>query len=174
MILVKIFTLKKVRMHNEIKPFHSMFKGHSSFIIKRILHEVTDDDFKKQPVESRNSIQWIYGHIITERCQIIRLTGSERELPFNKLFDQGAKLLSSDNYPEITEMHDEMKKVDRELLDRLESLDESQIRKESSYNFRIDDKSVLGGIAFLLAHEGYHVGQMSYVRCLLGYKGPFG
>jgi len=161
-------------MHNEIKPLHSMFKGHSDFIIKRILDGISDDDFKKQPVESRNSIQWIYGHIITERCQILRLTGVRRQLPFDKLFDQGAKLLSSDNYPKRDEIQAEMDRVDAELLERLESLEESEIRKVSPYDFKLEDKSVLGGIAFLLAHEGYHIGQMSYVRRLLNYSGPFG
>ena len=160
-------------MLKEIKPLHCMYKLNLT-TLKMTLKDVSDEDFKKRPTENCNSLQWNFGHLTVERCHIIGLTGNERKNPWGDLFENGKPALPADQYPDLIELENEMEKISTDLLAHLENLDERRAGLKASYNFPTEDKSVLGGITFMMWHEGLHIGQMAYTRRLLSYPPVFG
>ncbi len=51
---------------------------------------------------------------------------------------------------------------------RFPELPTAELGRESPQKFPVSDTSVLGGIAFLLTHEAFHIGQLAYLRKFLG------
>jgi hypothetical protein len=54
------------------------------------------------------------------------------------------------------------------LSKRLEEIGDAELSAKCPRDFPIADKTMRGAITFLAYHEGYHVGQMAYLRKLLG------
>lgn len=56
-----------------------------------------------------------------------------------------------------------------EVLDEaLESVSADRLAEEPEIQFGMGDPTILGGVAFLAQHESYHVGQIAYLRRLVG------
>jgi uncharacterized damage-inducible protein DinB len=63
------------------------------------------------------------------------------------------------------------REVSTTLLERLRNATPEQLAASCPRSFPIEDKSVLGGLAFLTYHEGYHLGQLALMRRALGHPG---
>lgn len=57
------------------------------------------------------------------------------------------------------------------MVARLEELTEAELSAPAPRSFAIPDRSVRGAITFLAYHEGYHIGQMAFLRKWLGFPG---
>jgi uncharacterized damage-inducible protein DinB len=51
----------------------------------------------------------------------------------------------------------------------LQAASASQLQEPSPQRFPVDDPSVAAGLAFLVHHESYHLGQIGLLRRQLGY-----
>jgi hypothetical protein len=65
-------------------------------------------------------------------------------------------------------VRDAWRTVSSALADRLATLTAAELDTRAAQSFPVHDESLLGGIAFLQQHESFHIGQLAYLRRLLG------
>ncbi len=54
------------------------------------------------------------------------------------------------------------------LSGRFVEISEGELREPCAQQFPIEDRTLLGGVAFLLQHEAFHLGQLAFLRKALG------
>ena len=87
-------------MEKQIIPLFEVFNFNTGFF-QRALEDITDDDTRIIINENSNTILWIAGHLITSRCNVLKLCGSSLDSPYYELFKKGTKLQSGIKYPSI-------------------------------------------------------------------------
>jgi hypothetical protein len=73
-------------------------------------------------------------------------------------------------YPPLYELLAEWDELHEATLEYLADIPTVDLDAESAASLPTEDRSMLGGIAFLAFHEAYHVGQMGFVRKYLGFS----
>jgi DinB superfamily len=121
--------------------------------------------------ESSNPILWIAGHVANTRFGLSAMLGRKLHRPWGDIFNRSATRPAADGYPELSVIRGAWTDVGAALMARFEELTDTELRAPAPRPFPIPDKSLRGAIAFLAYHEGYHLGQMSYVRKWLGLPG---
>jgi hypothetical protein len=122
-------------------------------------------------IEHGNPMIWIAAHLAWARCGMASMLGDKPSLPLPETFGRGAVVPDEEELPQTEQVLAAWHEVSDVLTKRLTDASEAQLAATSPRSFPIADKSVLGGIAFLLYHEGYHIGQMALMRKSLGLPG---
>ena len=143
-------------------------------LLEQAVRDMSQTDLVARPADSGNSIAWIAGHMAGGRCSMARLVGLDDMNPFGELFSRGAKIQPASAYPPVSEIMAAFGNITDALSARLEEIDAAALDAEPSREFPVKDKTVLNGLAFLSFHEIYHIGQICYVRRLLGYPSIVG
>jgi hypothetical protein len=73
-----------------------------------------------------------------------------------------------EEYPSTEEILESWDRVSDILMRQLEAADTATLAAEPPFRFPVNDETVLGGVAFLAHHEGYHLGQLGLIRKALG------
>lgn len=130
-----------------------------------ILSRIPDDDLKKEISPGKNHGIWLLGHIITCEDDFALLMGKgEITYPdYQKMFGEGTKPLSHDNYTPISEMRgrwkemvEKNKKIYSELNDDVLKEPHAQLKDENDFCKTKEDICVHWQV-----HLMYHVGQLS-------------
>jgi hypothetical protein len=125
-------------------------------------------------VGDANPLLWIAAHLATARYGLGQMIGVELARPWGTRFTRGSEVGELAAIPEADEIRAVWTSVSGALASRLVQLTNSELDAPAPRNFPIEDKSVLGGVAFLAYHEAYHIGQMALVRKALGLGGLVG
>lgn len=144
--------------------------GVSTELLVKAFADIKDADVFRRP-DGGNSLHWIAGHVADSRMYIGGLVGLGTKSLWGKLFDAKCEIKEPEAYPTIKEILSAYKDLGVKLLTRFGELSEDELAASIEPNFPGQEKTVFGAIAFLSFHESYHVGQLAYVRRLLGY-GP--
>lgn len=139
-------------------------------LVGMALKDMPEEQIVLRPDGKGNSMQWIVGHLVISRYTIGGLIGMNDSPPWKEIFDRGAKVSDASTYPPMAEITVEWENVTAKLLPALAELTAAVADGESSIGFPTSDKTVAGGIGFLSLHESYHVGQLAYLRTLLGHS----
>jgi len=83
--------------------------------------------------------------------------------------DSATDVTTMKEYPPLYEVLAEWDELHEATLAHLAEMSAAEFDAESPARFPTDDRSILGGIAFLAFHEAYHVGQMGLVRKYFGF-----
>jgi hypothetical protein len=111
-----------------------------------------------------SSIGFIAIHMLDARFFLAKIVGAEAVHPFKEMFDAIESIDDIETYPDPAEIRKAWDDVSSALLERIESLKEADLAQAAPIDFPVDDKTALGGIAFLLKHESYHLGQLGLLR----------
>jgi hypothetical protein len=122
-------------------------------------------------VEHGNPMIWIAAHLAWARCGMASMLGDKPPFPLPDAFGRGAVVPEEAKLPQTEHVLAAWRDVSDVLTKRLTEASGAQLAAPAPRSFPIADKSVLGGIAFLLYHEGYHIGQMALMRKSLGLPG---
>ena len=158
-------------MNPRIAPFADLYKLDTK-LVKKALEGVSDADLHKRINNSGTSLHWIAGHIVTSRVQVSKVIDAGAEFKYFEIFfanDQPLKDPST--YPPIAEVLKSFDSVSRKLIKRLGELKEKDLNKKGKNKWPQGGNTAKDGIAFMCWHEGWHLGQMNYLRKRLGYKG---
>ena len=131
-----------------IKFNHSIFlKAISDLSIKESL---------KTPSGKMNSSNWIAGHIIATRAEMLEKLGSKLELPgnFYETYKKGSQLLSDETQAFETNLMQELYLQSNEILSEL--VNKNEMEHETL-------EMLLG----FMQHESYHIGQLGLYRRFL-------
>jgi hypothetical protein len=111
---------------------------------------------------------WMAGHLAQSRVRLARLLGVQQEVPWPTLFTRGDPPPGAAAYPDLPEIQRAWAAAGNALRTRLHAMDEAELQADLQVKIPSTDGTLRGAIVFALFHEGYHVGQMGYVRRTLG------
>lgn len=143
-------------------------------IIERVLDGFTDETIHKRPDGTGNPAHFILGHITATRYQLARILGVKIEADWEKLFDRGAEVKDAAQYPSTTELREAFGRVAEAMAQRFEEVTEIDLSAEPPWEPPTMENSIRGLANFLAFHESYHIGQLGYLRRLVGLEGAFG
>ncbi len=152
----------------EIAPLAEQFRVNNGLFLSSFTG-VAAGDITTKIHENGNFLLWIAGHMTISRYLLAGLLGVERKHPFGSLFDRGAVVNRTTDYPAIEDIKDAWATISDLLFSRLEELTVEDVIATSPLTLPTRDKSILATMAFLSLHESYHAGQLAYIRRSLGY-----
>lgn len=156
-------------MNERLEPVAQNFSIGDS-LLERALSDVSKEHLHTRIDERGNSLLWVAGHITTYRYAVAQLIGLPDKCPFGELFAQGAPLKPDDEYPPVEEIKLAFVEMSGKLKEGFENLTAEDLDKEIAKGYPISQNDVLHAISFLAFHESYHIGQLGYIRRLLGYE----
>jgi uncharacterized damage-inducible protein DinB len=142
------------------------------------LADISDKDASRTTNDHINSLEWIAGHLITGRYRNIMRLGVKIE-PYKYLDHFINQTLPPPNaiafdkkiqYPNLTECREQWTNYSSIFLNAIKNADEHILKSELPFQIPTGGKTVEDALAFMSMHENYHIGQMSIIRKLLGYK----
>lgn len=139
-----------------------------SWLVDRALADLSDSDAAYRPDGKTNSIQFLVGHMALSRAGLLRLAGLEAESKWRELYQRGTAVEGTETYPPFGDVKLHWADLSARLGGALAHLSPERLDQASTPDGD-PDETVLKQIAFLALHEVYHVGQIAYIRRLLGY-----
>jgi hypothetical protein len=134
----------------------------------KALHDLEPEELTRTPCDNANPMVWMAGHLAQSRVRLGRLLGVEQEVPWPSLFKRDVPAPGSEEYPAIAEIRRAWGSAGEALRTRLRSMSDADLHGDLQVKIPSTDGTLRGAIVFALFHEGYHIGQMGYVRRTLG------
>jgi uncharacterized damage-inducible protein DinB len=137
-------------------------------LVKRAFRGLNHSQMTSRPLETGNSMQWVLGHLINSRYTLCNYLGTGLAQPFEKKFSRGSKISEIAQYPSPEDLLQTWKSISQELKQRFQRVTPELLAQPLTVDFPVPEKTVRGAVFFLHLHESYHVGQLGYVRVLVG------
>ncbi len=134
----------------------------------KALHGLEPPELTQAPSQNSNPMVWMAGHLAQSRARLARLLGVEQDIPWPSLFKQGSAPPGTEEYPALADIRRAWDTAGKALRARLRTMSEAELYGDLEVKIPSTDGTLRGAIVFALFHEGYHVGQMGYVRRTLG------
>ena len=131
------------------------------------LEGLDDGTATRRPNHDTNNIAFIAVHLADARYALARYLGHETQSPFPEL----AAVRSINEmaiFSKLKDIEAGWSAISPVLSDLLATVSEDQLGLPSSMRFPVEDSTTLGGIAFLLQHESFHLGQLALLRKYFG------
>ena len=143
-------------------------------LYKGALEGLGREELNRRAGPDSSPLIWLAGHLVLGRCGMLGLAGVSGEAPWQELFKRSSKILAPEEYPDVRDVVGAWEKIGQRVAVQLPKLGEDELEAQSPRRFPVADRSVRAGLAFLLWHETYHIGQMGYLRKWLGYDSLVG
>lgn len=130
--------------------------------------EVNEVIARKRLNDKTNNMIFIACHLLDARYYLANLIGIDEPCPYKEIFDQANSIKDIKEYPSLEEIKSSWLDISDRIVKKMSELEAAQLEAKSPQKFPIDDESLLGGIAFLVDHEGYHIGQLGLLRKYFG------
>jgi uncharacterized damage-inducible protein DinB len=137
------------------------------------LNGLTSEELWRTPSPRNNGMLWVAGHVAQTRAMLLGFLGEPVDTGWGKLFDRGAALVDSKQYPSKEEIERVMRDVTARLRTKLASVKDETLAKPATMQVP-GTSTVADELAFFALHDSYHVGQLAYIRKSLGYPGLAG
>jgi uncharacterized damage-inducible protein DinB len=138
------------------------------------LEGISDELAVHRPNVYTNNVTFIACHILDNRYFLTQDVGLTLEHPLaNHTIFSDPSIRSVDDvkdYPALEHVRNAWKNLSVTLLEHLPAMTEEALQQTTDNPYPVEDKSNLAGIAFLLQHESYHIGQLSLLRKYFGLK----
>lgn len=149
-----------------IVPMVSTFRLDTRLLVN-CFDGVDDEKALHRPSDEVNNMAFVAAHLTDSRRYLANMLGPEVDNPFPEL-DDGTGIDDFPELPTVEALLKAWKEMGEVLNERLRAATPEQLDADAPIDFGVDDGSLLGGIAFLLHHEGYHIGQLGYLRKMMG------
>lgn len=143
-------------------------------MVSRTLAGLTDEECWKQPGDGGNPILWLVGHMTISRAGLLKQLGAGYDHGLGALFDRGAVRGDTSFYPDRQVIEDAWHATRSRMRDTFAGLTDEALSTVPAGRPLPGVTDMASLIAFIAFHESYHVGQMGYVRRLLGHSGVAG
>lgn len=149
------------------QAIHDLFKT-NHWVLTKQMEGLTHEDSLLQLPFRGNCLNWVLGHIIVSREDVLSWMGVERgyteEETARYQFDSDP-ITSADDLGilHLDRLKKDLERTQQQLADAFEEISEAQLAEKD------DRDRVLGNrVMFMAWHEGYHAGQTEYLRQLAG------
>jgi uncharacterized damage-inducible protein DinB len=154
-------------MQSSVKPLETILILNTR-LIKNAVDEIDDELSEKRVSQDTNSIKFLLCHIVDARYFLAKIIGINDVCPFKDIFDKVQTIEEFNQYPPIQNLMSSFEDISSKILTKFNILDNDVVSKQLTDKFPIEDRTVLGGITFLLEHESYHLGQIGFIRKYFG------
>jgi hypothetical protein len=146
----------------------------NQMVLTLLLKDVTQEDSLRVPASDANSINWMLGHLIAARGTVLKNTGAEPvwvarlAAPYargNNSFPDGALPFAELNTLLSTSFD--------ELTSALAAFEPRLMETCTERMPHLESGTWADRFGSFVCHEAYHIGQIGYVRRLLGKPGLF-
>ncbi|MCP4725769.1 MAG: DinB family protein [bacterium] len=155
-------------MQEMIKPLIDVFNFNTG-LYQKVLDGISEEHAAEQIKENAGPIMWIAGHQLLTRFYACKLAGIEIEPIFEDYFKRGSIFDPVVDYPGTGTLTKEWNAVSKTMIDSFERLTEQELVEKGPFPFPVKENSILNNMCLFMMHESYHLGQMNYIRVLLGY-----
>ncbi len=155
-------------MNSAMAPLIEIYRANNMLLLNAV-KDVKESDLSLRPDDKANSMLWIAGHMTDARYMATKMVGHEEECPWGDLFSRG-EAVDNSAVPDMTEIVEVCNGISKTMLNVLTNAPDEILEAPSTLDLPVEDNNVLNGIAFLAMHDSYHIGQLAYIRRLLGYN----
>jgi len=142
--------------------------------LEKLVSDIAPEHWVSRPDDRGNHIAWIVGHVVWARKALITRLGATWDQPGLDVFARSAKLEQSLSYPAPEALLAAWRESAVALTSAIESVTAEALAAPAPKGPPSPDGKLSGFVGVLSWHETYHVGQISYLRGWLGYKGMMG
>lgn len=139
----------------------------------KALDGMDHDALLTRPGVRSNPAIWVAGHLVQSRARLINVLGGARELPWPDLFRTGSTIVDPSAYPDAAAIVAQWRELTDDLMRRLESLGPAELARDAPPRVASPDGTLRGALSLFAFHEGYHVGQLGFLRKWLGHSSLF-
>jgi hypothetical protein len=150
-----------------LAPLVDLFRLHTR-LFHNTLVGLDETAAATRPNGRTNSIAFVAGHLVETRAWMGRYLGVDTPAPFGGALEHATGIEQITEMPTLLKIGPAWTSVSERVAVRLESLAEAELAAPSSQRFPGVAPTVLGGIAFLVHHESYHLGQLGLLRKFAG------
>jgi len=149
------------------------FRQNTHFVKKNV-EGFSDEEWLRRPGGTGNHALWSVGHVAWARSAVLKRLGDDWGKPWLSLCGRGARCEDSVAYPTPEEAMQAWSESSTRLKAAMESASPDLLATPVSQGPPSADGKLSGVVNFMAFHETYHVGQLAYVRSLLGHAGAMG
>jgi uncharacterized damage-inducible protein DinB len=153
--------------HETTKPYLALAKLNGRLYLN-CLDGVDDETGRRRPGEGANSMSFIAYHVLDARAWLAGYLGREFTYPHQEALKGVTSIDDLESVPPLADARAAWIEVSKLLEERFAELSEAELTEKSSQQFPVEDETVLGGIAFILMHESFHIGQLAILRKQFG------
>jgi uncharacterized damage-inducible protein DinB len=148
------------------------FLKFSDFVVNKNCEGITHQESLVHPQTHGHSFNWVLGHMVRTRNEILELIG-KRPLYSKSKFDvYSPKGFDSEKAVDVAELHNSFNALQTELKDSIQSISEEVLRQPASLTPGKDSGDTIGSVlGTVLWHEAYHAGQLGIIRRVVGKPG---
>jgi uncharacterized damage-inducible protein DinB len=144
-------------------------------LVARSLDGLSDEDMWQRPMGSGNPIGWLLGHVTGIRSTILGRLGAPFDTGWGSTFARGSQVQGPLDYPSRHDIEAQWKETHHRMRDAFASATPELLAQKLGRDLPgLPDPLIGEALAFFAFHESYHVGQMGYVKRLLGHSGVAG
>lgn len=144
-------------------------------VLTQNLEGFTEDDAFAAPAGGGNCANWIVGHLLNSRAELLSALDAEAPWGDRRLarYRRGsAQLSGAKGALPLTELLEDLNATQNTLLAAFKAFDESRLRDPAPFSPTENPKETVGSLfAGLAFHESYHAGQTGLLRRMVGKEG---
>ena len=154
-------------METALKPLDEILRLNTDLALN-CLAGLSEADAKARPLPAANSVAFLMVHLVDARFFMGKLLGCPGDNPLAEDYADVNKIEDAKSLPSLKELREAWLAASTHLAGCLDRATLEELAAPSNQKFPVADKSVLGGLAFLVQHDSYHLGQLAILRRGLG------
>lgn len=154
-------------MDPQVAPLNEIVRLNGRLFLNT-LDGIDEDTAQRRPANSVNNMTFIALHVLDARCYLARMLGADVEHPYQEMLAEVNSIEEMPAFPELEGIRVTWREISDVLIERVAELTALELQERAPVEFPVADSTVLGGMAFLLHHESYHIGQLALLRKQLG------
>ncbi len=154
-------------MLSSLKPLDTILNLNRR-LLKNAVEEIDDELAEKRINQNTSSIKFLLCHILDARYFLASIVGNNDVCPFKDVFEKVQTIEEFNQYPSILNLMESFEDISEKISVQFSIISNNDITKQLKNKFPIEDRSVLGGITFLVEHESFHIGQIGFIRKYFG------
>jgi uncharacterized damage-inducible protein DinB len=148
---------------------HRAILNLNSRLLINCLAGVSDGDAERRLSDNTNSMVFIAAHLVDARNFMATLLGLKLPNPVGDALRDVRSINEVTALPSLEAVRAAWRDLAEPLERRAAQVSAEDLAGPSPESFPVEDGSLLGGVAFLLQHESFHIGQLALLRKQLGY-----
>ncbi|MGH7561633.1 MAG: DinB family protein [Gemmatimonadales bacterium] len=136
----------------------------NSRLFGNCLDSLSDEQSRLRPAAGCNNAAFVAAHLADSRYFLLKTLGAERPNPLARYVGGWKGIDELTEWPSLEETRAAWAGAGAALDRRLGELTAADLDAASSLGFPVETKTLLGILSFLVAHDSYHIGQLSLLR----------
>ena len=150
-------------MDPRVAPLQSTLRLNTRLLLN-CLDGLDEDAGSARPNERTNSIGFIAAHLVDARHLLARVIGLAAPPPYAGVLESARTIDDVAVVPSLAETRIIWGEISERVDAALPGLTAEALDAPAPQRYPLEDRTVLGAIAFLMQHDAYHIGQLALLR----------